>query len=213
MTLLYNCESLDGGVSNKIRNFELRPLNRANDEARYAGSGGQGVEDLGIGTAGEAGDGDSFFRREGEAGDLEANNHNSITTPSATHSPMPTERTTAVPSLPQSHLLGTNDNHPSIPAGSTSFTSSTATLMDSRSVSASGLPPKRYDQIIRGTHWRILSVYRRLHLLVLIPNAIAMIVIAALNSPGLLKTPVTQLAAAATANILLSVLMRQELGK
>lgn len=97
--------------------------------------------------------------------------------------------------------------------GITSFVSSTTTLMDSHGhIATTGLPPKRFDQFIRTMRYTVFSVYRRLHILVLLPNILAMVIIGALNSPGLLKTPVTSLATAATANILLGVLMRQEIG-
>lgn len=107
-----------------------------------------------------------------------------------------------------------SEDHPCSCAGVASFASSTVTLMDHHGiVAATGLPPKRFDRFMRNMRYTFFSVYRRLYTLVLLPNIIVMIVIGALNRPGLLQTPVTMLATAATANILLTVLMRQELGK
>jgi hypothetical protein len=128
--------------------------------------------------------------------------------------PSPMEGTATNNHPRQTYSINTNNNPPPTPAGTVSFSSSAITLMDHHGIiAATGLPPKRFDRFIRNARWTVLSVYHRLHLLVLLPNLIAMIAIGALNRPGLLKTPVTQLATAAAANILLSVLMRQELGK
>lgn len=126
--------------------------------------------------------------------------------------PLPTAGT---PDSSLRHINSTSskDTHRSNSAGISSFASSATTLMDKQGIIASpGVPPKRFNRFIRNARYTFLSVYRRLYLLVLLPNIITMIVLGALNKPGVLHLPVTSLATAATANILLGILMRQEFG-
>lgn len=117
------------------------------------------------------------------------------------------------PSLRHINSTSSKDTIRSNSVGISSFASSAATLMDKQGIIASpGVPPKRFNRFIRNARYTFLSVYRRLYLLVLLPNIITMIVLGALNKPGVLHLPVTSLATAATANILLGILMRQEFG-
>lgn len=117
------------------------------------------------------------------------------------------------PSLRHINSISSKETVRSNSAGVSSFASSATTLMDKHGIIASpGVPPKRFNRFIRNARYTFLSVYRRLYLLVLLPNIITMIVLGALNKPGVLHLPVTSLATAATANILLGILMRQEFG-
>ena len=75
--------------------------------------------------------------------------------------------------------------------------------------SSDTLPPKRWHKITRNLRWSIFSVYRRLNLLVLLPNLVAIIVLGAKHH--LLNMPFTLVATAVSVNIIVSVLIRQEL--
>lgn len=109
------------------------------------------------------------------------------------------------PSIPRTHL--TRDN--------SSFTSSTTTLMADKlgildvPPKSQPLPEKRYGRIIRNLRWTFLSVYRRLNMLVLLPNIIVMIVLGVQHN--LLRLSPDAVATAVAANITASVLIRQEL--
>ena len=71
------------------------------------------------------------------------------------------------------------------------------------------LPPQRYSGLWRKARWAWLSVYRRLCLLVMVPNIMAMVILGARNN--LLDLPLGNLADAVAANLLVATLMRQEL--
>lgn len=71
------------------------------------------------------------------------------------------------------------------------------------------LPAKRYLRILRNIRWTILSVYRRLNIIVLLANIIAMVVLAAKNQLASIS-PETS-ATAISCNLMVGVLMRQEL--
>ena len=104
-------------------------------------------------------------------------------------------------STPIAHLHGTS-----------SFTSSTTTLMPEKQGILDGpqsLPDKRYGRIVRNLRWTFLSVYRRLNLLVLLPNVVAMVVLGVQHN--LLNLSHDAVATAVAANITASVLIRQEL--
>ena len=120
---------------------------------------------------------------------------------------------TSNPPLYQINSISSKDTTRSSSAGISSSASSATTLMDKHGIiTTPGLPPKRFNRIIRNARYTFLTIYRRLYLLVLLPNIITMIVLGASNKPGVLRLPVASLATAATANILLGILMRQELG-
>ncbi len=95
---------------------------------------------------------------------------------------------------------------------SSSFTSSTTTLMPEKLSILDlpqALPDKRYGKVFRNLRWTFLSVYRRLNILVILPNVIAMIVLGIRNT--LLSLSPEAAATAVAANIAASVLIRQEL--
>jgi hypothetical protein len=113
-----------------------------------------------------------------------------------------------VPSLQPAHLI----------RGQSSFTSSTTTLMATEKLGildvapdaqSQPLPQKKYGRIFRNLRWTIMSVYRRLNLLVLLPNILVMIILGAQHN--LLRLSPDALATAVAANIAVSVLIRQEL--
>jgi hypothetical protein len=95
---------------------------------------------------------------------------------------------------------------------SPSFTSSTTTLMPDK-VGVLDMPPqlpeKRYCRWFRNLRWTILNVYRRLNLLVLLPNVIVMLVLGIKHN--LLRLSPQSVTTAVAANIAASVLIRQEL--
>ena len=92
-----------------------------------------------------------------------------------------------------------------------SFASSASTIMPEKlgSLDTGVLPEKKYNRITRNLRWTILSVYRRLNLLVLIPNLAVIIILGASNS--LFDLDPQQTATAVAANLCAAVLMRQEL--
>ena len=93
-----------------------------------------------------------------------------------------------------------------------SFTSSTTTLMADKQGILDvplPLPEKRYNRFYRNLRWTFMSVYRRLNLLVLLPNAIVMIILGIKHN--LLNLSPQAHATAVAANITASVLIRQEL--
>ena len=95
---------------------------------------------------------------------------------------------------------------------SSSFTSSTITLMPEKlSIldAPQALPEKRYGKVFRNLRWTFLSVYRRLNVLVLLPNVVAMLVLGIQHN--LLNLAPNAIATAVAANIAASVLIRQEL--
>ena len=72
--------------------------------------------------------------------------------------------------------------------GAASFTSSTTTLTPDKqifSMSKEPLPSKKYSRLARNLRWTVLSVYRRLNFLVLLPNVLVMII--ASNLPAAIK--------------------------
>jgi hypothetical protein len=71
------------------------------------------------------------------------------------------------------------------------------------------LPRKKHIKALRALRWTLFTIYHRLCLLVLLPNVIAMITLAAQHN--LFKIPLPDIATAVAANTAASVLMRQEL--
>lgn len=71
------------------------------------------------------------------------------------------------------------------------------------------LPPKRWNKVLRNMRWSIFSVYRRLNLLVLLPNILTMIALSIQHN--LVSLPTTAVATAVSVNIIVAVLIRQEL--
>jgi hypothetical protein len=71
------------------------------------------------------------------------------------------------------------------------------------------LPQKRYPRVLRALRWTLLTIYHRLSLLVLVPNIIVIITLAAQHN--LFEIPLPNMAAAVAANIAAAVVMRQEL--
>lgn len=126
-----------------------------------------------------------------------------------------TSATTVSSCLPPVHSDDTSTTHSVQPTGTASFASSSTTLMDKQEADAStdaesSLPPKKHSRLVRNIRFSWLSVYRRLHFLVLLPNLIAVVVLAITGS-GILRLPLSTLCTASTANILAAVLIRQEL--
>jgi hypothetical protein len=94
--------------------------------------------------------------------------------------------------------------------GCSSFTSSTTTLTaEKQGILDMPLPGKRYDRLTRNLRWTLLSVYRRLNILVLLPNIVVMVVLGAQHN--LLRLSPQIVATAIAANLTASVLIRQEL--
>ena len=111
------------------------------------------------------------------------------------------------PALPKSvHYPSPYSWHDSV-----SFTTSSSTIMNEKlpSIDQGALPAKKYDRLTRNLRWTVFSVYRRLNLIVLIPNVIAMIVLGA--SGDLLHLTPQATATAVATNLCAAVLMRQEL--
>lgn len=199
MPLLYGADAPAKGATDKEQDLELgfdEVGARIGECVRVTG-GGQGENKTGVGST--------------AALEVEPSRH----LPPAFESlsaPFPAVSTSG-PSLHHINSISSKNTIRSSSAGISSFASSVTTLMDKHGIIATtGLPPKRFDRFIRNARYTFLNVYRRLYLLVLLPNIIAMIVLGALNKPGLFDLPVPLLATAATANILLGVLMRQEIG-
>lgn len=71
------------------------------------------------------------------------------------------------------------------------------------------LPPMKYSRTFRNLRWAWLTIYHRLCLLVLVPNVIIMVALAAEHN--LFKIPLPDLATAVAANTAAAILMRQEL--
>jgi hypothetical protein len=71
------------------------------------------------------------------------------------------------------------------------------------------LPPEKYVKAFRHLRWVWLTIYHRLHLLVLIPNIIAMVVLAVKHN--FFKIPLPDIATAVAANVAAAILIRQEL--
>jgi hypothetical protein len=71
------------------------------------------------------------------------------------------------------------------------------------------LPPMKYSRAFRTLRWAWLTIYHRLCLLVLVPNVIVMVTLAAEHN--LFKIPMPDLATAVAANTAAAILMRQEL--
>lgn len=71
------------------------------------------------------------------------------------------------------------------------------------------LPQKKHTRALRASRWTILTIYHRLCLLVLVPNVVVMVTLAAQHN--LFKIPLPAMATAVAANTAVAVLMRQEL--
>ena len=70
------------------------------------------------------------------------------------------------------------------------------------------LPPKKYDKFMQHIWWAWFSVYRRLHLLVLLPNVLMIAILGTKHK--LLILPTSDLSLAVAINITAAVLIRQE---
>lgn len=70
------------------------------------------------------------------------------------------------------------------------------------------LPSKKHTKVIRALRWTWLTIYHRLCLLVLLPNILVMITLAAQHN--LFKIPMPDIATAVAANTAAAILMRQE---
>ena len=84
-----------------------------------------------------------------------------------------------------------------------------SSLMADIEKSSGTLPPKRWNRFTRKLRWSVFSVYRRLNLLVILPNLVALIILGAKHQ--LLTLPFTLVATAVSVNIIVAVLIRQEL--
>ena len=71
------------------------------------------------------------------------------------------------------------------------------------------LPPMKHSKMFRNLRWICLTIYHRLCLLVLVPNVIVMVALAAEHN--LFKIPMPNLSTAVAANTTAAILMRQEL--
>ena len=70
------------------------------------------------------------------------------------------------------------------------------------------LPPKKYGKLMQHIWWAWFSVYRRLHLLVLLPNVLTMVILGTKHKLFIL--PTSELSLAVAINITAAVLIRQE---
>lgn len=71
------------------------------------------------------------------------------------------------------------------------------------------LPQKKYNKRMRRLRWTLLTIYRRLCLLVLVPNVVLIIILTAQHN--LSKIALPDMATAVAANIAAATLMRQDL--
>jgi hypothetical protein len=71
------------------------------------------------------------------------------------------------------------------------------------------LPQKKYGKLMRYARWTWFSVYRRLHLIVLLPNILMMVILGAKHQVLTLPTP--ELSLAVAVNITAAILIRQDL--
>ena len=85
----------------------------------------------------------------------------------------------------------------------------TSTIVSVCEKMASSLPRKKYGRLMRNARWTWFSVYRRLYLIVLLPNILTMIILGAQRK--LLILPSSAMALAVAFNITAAVLIRQEL--
>lgn len=74
---------------------------------------------------------------------------------------------------------------------------------------AQQLPPLRHNKTIGNLRWVFLTTYHRLCLLVLVPNVLAIVALAA--GHNLFKIPLAKLSTAVAANTAAAILIRQEL--
>ena len=88
-----------------------------------------------------------------------------------------------------------------------SITSSVTSIMDEKQVRS--LPQKRYNRLLRNVRYTWFSVYRRLCLLVLLPNILAAIVLASCYS--IFSLPLSVTSTAVSVNLTAAILIRQEL--
>jgi len=89
-------------------------------------------------------------------------------------------------------------------AASTTSTSTTVPLEIEEE-----LPPKKHTKAFRVLRWTWMTIYHRLCLLVLLPNVVVMVTLAAQHD--LFKIPMPDIATAVAANTAAAVLMRQDL--
>ncbi|KAI1614797.1 hypothetical protein EDD37DRAFT_407419 [Exophiala viscosa] len=82
-------------------------------------------------------------------------------------------------------------------------------VLEKPTIPVTPFPEKKYDRILRNLRWTILSVYRRLNIIVLTSNIIAMVVLA--TQHRLLTMSPTAAGSAVAINVTASVLIRQEL--
>ncbi|KAK5045010.1 hypothetical protein LTR84_010158 [Exophiala bonariae] len=104
----------------------------------------------------------------------------------------------------------TQENPPHEAASAKSF----STLADDKRISPPPeltitLPEKRYNRIMRNIRWTVLSVYRRLNILVVTANVITIIVLATQGKLSSMTPDST--ATAVSVNLSVAVLIRQEL--
>src|SRR5256885_2026025 len=71
------------------------------------------------------------------------------------------------------------------------------------------LPPKKHGRLMRNLRWTWLSVYYRLHLIVLLPNILTIVVLGLKH--GLLNMPTSDMALVVAVNITAAISTRQEL--
>lgn len=82
-------------------------------------------------------------------------------------------------------------------------------VLEKQPTPAVPMPEKKYDRILRNIRWTVLSVYRRLNIIVLTANIVAMIVLA--TQHRLLTMSPETAATAVSVNVTVAVLIRQEL--
>ncbi|KAK4947387.1 hypothetical protein LTR10_013755 [Elasticomyces elasticus] len=74
---------------------------------------------------------------------------------------------------------------------------------------ATPFPEKKYDRVLRNLRWTVLSVYRRLNIMILTANIVAMIILG--SQHRLLTMSPAAAGSAVAVNVTASVLIRQEL--
>ncbi|EXJ80059.1 hypothetical protein A1O3_08345 [Capronia epimyces CBS 606.96] len=96
-----------------------------------------------------------------------------------------------------------------VPPDQTSSKTASSFILEKHPIPEIPMEDKKYNRIMRNLRWTVLSVYRRLSLLVLTANLIAVIALAARHR--LLSMSPDSAAAAVSINLTVAVLVRQEL--
>ncbi|KAG9771312.1 Adenylate-forming reductase [Exophiala dermatitidis] len=96
-----------------------------------------------------------------------------------------------------------------VQADASSARSASSLVLEKHPIPEIAMEDKKYNRVLRNLRWTILSVYRRLNLMVLAANVIAMIVLALRHE--LISMSPESAATAVSINLTVAVLIRQEL--